>query len=292
MIRKKGCDCMFKKLVMLVCFGILLGFNIVSAQANDELPPLVIETDDIRYAGAEVDWNKKWVLQPSIIIPDYADGENGMIFYKDKDTPVYEKPQQNSSIIGYVEPVKYFPIVESKAYIYPRMGKTMITSSIPMMNEENLSDENIPKVNDIIYVVYYPGYENYNAIAWYKGKFIGIPAKGIKMPFVQKNIGNIYAVYQGYVFPQDRDKDIDYMVGMTYLDNERHYIMAPKHVWGISNYRRNADIWFKIKLNNNQEGWIQVADAHTSIREQLRWALESDLENRNFGFVMNYNFND
>ena len=55
MIRKKGCDCMFKKLVMLVCFGILLGFNIVSAQANDELPPLVIETANIKYVGLEID---------------------------------------------------------------------------------------------------------------------------------------------------------------------------------------------------------------------------------------------
>ena len=35
MIRKKGCDCMFKKLVMLLCFGILLSFGAVSAQASD-----------------------------------------------------------------------------------------------------------------------------------------------------------------------------------------------------------------------------------------------------------------
>lgn len=51
MMKKKGCDCMFRKLVMLVCFGILLSFGAVSAQANDELPPLVIETDDVKYAG-------------------------------------------------------------------------------------------------------------------------------------------------------------------------------------------------------------------------------------------------
>ncbi|WP_304067741.1 hypothetical protein [Megamonas hypermegale] len=55
---------MFKKLVMMLCFGILLSFGTVSAQANDELPPLVIETDDVKYAGINIDWTKS----PSVII--------------------------------------------------------------------------------------------------------------------------------------------------------------------------------------------------------------------------------
>lgn len=64
MMKKKGCDYMFKKLVMLLCFGILLSFGAVSAQASDELPPLVIETDDVKYAGINIDWTKS----PSVII--------------------------------------------------------------------------------------------------------------------------------------------------------------------------------------------------------------------------------
>ena len=51
MMKKKGCDYMFKKLVMLICFGILLSFNVANAQTNDELPPLLIETVDVKYAG-------------------------------------------------------------------------------------------------------------------------------------------------------------------------------------------------------------------------------------------------
>ena len=146
MMKKKGCDCMFKKLVMLLCFGILLSFGTVSAQANDELPPLVIETDDVKYAGINIDWTKS----PSVIIK--------------KDVVLYKEPSLNSSVVGkiladekaknmanpYLSSDMLLPVIKAKAYIYPRMGKTEIVSPIKETYEYKIT-ENTPKTGDYIY---------------------------------------------------------------------------------------------------------------------------------------------
>ena len=76
MMKKKGCDYMFKKLVMLLCFGILLSFGAVSAQASDELPPLVIETDDVKYAGIMLKLDKNPTIVRTIVkkyVPNMKD---------------------------------------------------------------------------------------------------------------------------------------------------------------------------------------------------------------------------
>lgn len=102
MIKKKGCDCMFRKLVMLLCFGILLGFNVANAQANDELPPLVIETANIKYIGMEIDNS----------VPLQIAAE--------RDTAVYKEPSLTSEKVGIIPKAniinKGAPIIDDKYY--------------------------------------------------------------------------------------------------------------------------------------------------------------------------------
>ena len=136
MMKKKGCDCMFKKLVMLLCFGILLSFSTVSAQANDELPPLVIETANIKYVGL--------VIDNSVPVQIAAE----------RNTAVYKEPSLASEKVGIIPkaniinegaPViddkSMMNIIDFKVYIYPRMGKTVILSPIEYCSVRNINEK-------------------------------------------------------------------------------------------------------------------------------------------------------
>ncbi len=256
MMKKKGCDYMFKKLVMLLCFGILLSFNVANAQTNDELPPLVIETDDVKYAGINIDWTKS----PSVIIK--------------KDVILYKEPSLNSAVVGkiladekakdmanpYLSSDMLIPVVKAKAYIYPRMGKTEIISPIKETYEYKIK-ENTPKTGDFIYIIYKE--PTGAAIAWYNNEFIKLPSKGVKTPDMDNNFNDyIYAVYEGYFSKYDYDGNPRAIVDMVYVDRKYYVINYP---------RRNADVWLYLKKTDELQGWVQLTNAYSGFKQQPDW---------------------
>ena len=158
MIRKKGCDCMFRKLAMLLCFGILLSFNVANAQTNDELPPLVIETDDVKYAGIMLKLDKN----PTITAR--------------QETAIHKEPSPNSPVVGTMQRNDKVSIVGAKAYIYPRMGKTKIIKDI-ILKDEFGNEKNL-KSGDMVYLISYDIYGAY--IVWYKNNYLMIRSLSIK----------------------------------------------------------------------------------------------------------------
>lgn len=259
MIRKKGCDCMFKKLVMLVCFGILLGFNIVSAQANDELPPLVIETANIKYVGLEIDNS----------VPLQIAAE--------RDTVVYKEPSLASEKVGIISEAniinKGAPIIDEKSminiinfktYIYPRMGKTEVLSPIEYCSLRNRSEKDVLNKGDVIYIIYKCDIFK-KVIAWYKGKYICIDSDKVNIPFLSKeNRQNIYTRYEGYVNEKDFSDNNSGIKDMIYTSKgKRKVSFYPS--------RRNADVWLEVELPDKTRGWVQIINAHLGASEQPDW---------------------
>ena len=252
MMKKKGCDYMFKKLVMLLCFGILLSFNVANAQTNDELPPLVIETDDVKYAGINIDWTKS----PSVIIK--------------KDVVLYKEPSLNSSIVGkiladdkakdmanpYLSSDMLIPVIKAKAYIYPRMGKTEIVSPIKETYGYKIT-ENTPKTGDFMYIIYRN--PTTSTMAWYNNEFIKLPSKGVKIPDMDNNPNDyVYAIYEGYFSKDDYGDKPGVIVDMVYLDRKYYLVNYP---------RRNADVWLYLKKSNELQGWVQLTDAQSGFKQ-------------------------
>ena len=256
MMKKKGCDYMFKKLVMLLCFGILLSFNVTNAQINDELPPLVIETDDVKYAGINIDWTKS----PSVIIK--------------KDVILYKEPSLNSAVVGkiladekakdmanpYLSSDMLIPVVKAKAYIYPRMGKTEIISPIKETYEYKIK-ENTPKTGDFMYIIYRN--PTTSTMAWYNNEFIKLPSKGVKIPDMDNNPNDyVYAIYEGYFSKDDYGDKPGVIVDRVYVDRKYYVINYP---------RRNADVWLYLKKTDELQGWVQLTNAYSGFKQQPDW---------------------
>lgn len=135
-------------ILMLVCLmslGATASAGSSETKEDDNLPPMVIETDNLTYAGAFIDWSSS----PRIVAQ--------------KSVSLHKEPADNSPIVGTV-PVytsstivkqEMLPIVGVKAYIYPRMGKTkIIASSERAKQSAALTDTADVNIGDDIYVVY------------------------------------------------------------------------------------------------------------------------------------------
>ena len=131
--------------VCLMSFSAVANADSPKAKEGDNLPPLVIETDNLTYAGAFIDWS----------------GSPGIV--AQKSVSLHKEPADNSPIVGIVPGYtsstivkqEMFPIVGVKAYIYPRMGKTKIIAS-PEKAKQSAALTNTADVNigDDIYVIY------------------------------------------------------------------------------------------------------------------------------------------
>lgn len=270
MMKKKGCDCMFRKLVMLVCFGILLSFGAVSAQANDELPPLVIETDDVKYAGIMLKLDKN----PTITAR--------------QETAIHKEPSPNSLVVGTMQRNDKVSIIGAKAYIYPRMGKSKIIKDITLTDE--FGNEKILKPGDIMYLISYNMYGSYTV--WYKGTFFRLESYEIKMPapyFARSayHRKEICAEYEGYTNKQDVEADFEMYIEYP-NDNRR----TPMSTWSFvegNEFRCNSDIWLYVELPDKvTRGWVQLLNAHLGSKtyKQIWWKQPNvdDRESFYFGY--------
>ena len=270
MIRKKGCDCMFKKLVMLLCFGILLSFGAVSAQASDELPPLVIETDDVKYAGIMLKLDKN----PTITAR--------------QETAIHKEPSPNSPVVGTMQRNDKVSIIGAKAYIYPRMGKTKIIKDI-ILKDEFGNEKNL-KSGDMVYLISYNMYGSYTV--WYKGTFFRLESYEIKMPapyFARSTYHRkeICAEYEGYTNKQDVEADFE-----MYIEYPNDNRLTPMSTWSFvegNEFRCNADIWLYVELPDKiTRGWVQLLNAHLGSKtyKQIWWKQPNvdDRESFYFGY--------
>ncbi len=270
MMKKKGCDYMFKKLVMLLCFGILLSFGAVSAQASDELPPLVIETDDVKYAGIMLKLDKN----PTITAR--------------QETAIHKEPSPNSPVVGTMQRNDKVSIVGAKAYIYPRMGKTKIIKDIILTDE--FGNEKILKPGDIMYLISYNMYGSYTV--WYKGTFFRLESYEIKMPapyFARSTYHRkeICAEYEGYTNKQDVEADFE-----MYIEYPNDNRLTPMSTWSFvegNEFRCNADIWLYVELPDKiTRGWVQLLNAHLGSKtyKQIWWKQPNvdDRESFYFGY--------
>ena len=270
MMKKKGCDYMFKKLVMLLCFGILLSFNVANAQTNDELPPLVIETDDVKYAGIMLKLDKN----PTITAR--------------QETAIHKEPSPNSPVVGTMQRNDKVSIVGAKAYIYPRMGKTKIIKDIILTDE--FGNEKILKPGDIMYLISYNMYGSYTV--WYKGTFFRLESYEIKMPapyFARSTYHRkeICAEYEGYTNKQDVEADFE-----MYIEYPNDNRLTPMSTWSFvegNEFRCNADIWLYVELPDKiTRGWVQLLNAHLGLKtyKQIWWKQPNvdDRESFYFGY--------
>ena len=270
MMKKKGCDYMFKKLVMLLCFGILLSFNVANAQTNDELPPLVIETDDVKYAGIMLKLDKN----PTITAR--------------QETAIHKEPSPNSPVVGTMQRNDKVSIVGAKAYIYPRMGKTKIIKDIILTDE--FGNEKILKPGDIMYLISYNMYGSYTV--WYKGTFFRLESYEIKMPapyFARSTYHRkeICAEYEGYTNKQDVEADFE-----MYIEYPNDNRLTPMSTWSFvegNEFRCNADIWLYVELPDKiTRGWVQLLNAHLGSKtyKQIWWKQPNvdDRESFYFGY--------
>ena len=249
-------------ILMIVC---LMSFSAVAnaspseTKEGDNLPPLVIETDNLTYAGAFIDWS----------------GSPGIV--AQKSVSLHKEPADNSPIVGIVPGYtsstivkqEMFPIVGVKAYIYPRMGKTKIIAS-PEKAKQSAALTNTADVNigDDIYVIYSEK-SGLKSVVWYKGNFIVVPSSGIKIPYINSNPeqnyyqGYTYAVYEGYSTNNDIvNEPVRY--GGYYDDGKRYLITPPV-------CRRNADIWLQLEMPDKVTGWVQITDAYAGANAQPDW---------------------
>ena len=234
----------------MVCIFALSGAGYAAVKGDDTLPPLIIETNELRYAGMDIDWDDS----PAITA--------------EETTAVYKEADKKSAVVGSIQKDEQVPVIDAKAYIYPRMGKTKITAPVPATVGYKIT-EDTPKVGDTIYVIYAEpqiGAVLISGTAWYKGKIVPIPSEGIEFPYFEDFSNNpqkppMYAVYEGYTVPDDSNYKIYEYYRTTRngdYDTLRYYLHDSIPVSG----RRNADIWLKVKLSNSIEGWVQLYDAH------------------------------
>ena len=235
-------------ILMIVC---LMSFSAVAnaspseTKEGDNLPPLVIEADNLTYAGGAIDWSSS----PSIIAKNKV--------------AVYAEASLNSEQIATTPLNESLPIVGTKAYIYPRMGTTVVTIPVEQIKSpyewNNIPKTAFPQKGDTIYVIYVEPPDRIG-VAWYKGHFIPISSNGVQISYLE-NTNNVWAVYKGYVNPKDNNKNIYYVKNTAHSD---------PRIFG-SSYRRNADIWFQIELPNRTIGWVMLQNAHLGAGEQPFW---------------------
>ena len=264
----------------MICIFAFSGISFAAVKGDDTLPPLVIETNDLKYVGITVDMSKSPTITARRV------------------TAIHEKPSPVSPIVGEINKFEKVDILDAKAYIYPRMGKTKIISTVPEDDANTIKhvlpedDKYIPKIGDVVYLIYYE--ELSPSVVWYKNHFITIPHSGIKMPLaygssyedgvLKKPLSSnapIYAIYEGYTNPED------------IAPNFKPYIECPgdreeagdnKEI-GMSNciiffgddYRRNADVWLYVENTDKEKGWVQLIDAHKGANdaEQMWWRQQT-----------------
>lgn len=242
-------------ILMIVClmsFGAAASAGSQETKEGDNLPPLVIETDNLTYAGAIIDWDSS----PSITTRDKVN--------------LYAEPSLNSEQIATTLANEKLKIVGVKAYIYPRMGTTIVTVPVEQIKFpyewNNISKTAFPQKGDTIYVIYLAPPDDIG-VAWYKGHFIPISptsSNGIQIPYLKtylKSTDDVWAVYKGYVNPKDNNQNIYYLKNTTGSD---------PRVFG-SSYRRNADIWLQVELPDKTTGWVMIRNAHLGASEQPFW---------------------
>ncbi len=262
---------MIKRLLIFICLSLTALGNLANAaitKEGDNLPPLIIETnapEDLKYVGVDIDLSKSPQISAKV------------------DTPLHKEPSPTSPIIAVLpadtglnhDVSDLFPIVDIKAYIYPRMGKTLITRPINFKGyfiADYDTVNNVPQVNEYVYLTYANPYRPY--VAWYKGHFIFLP-NGVIIPNLMTEVASPYAhekpygIYEGYVAPHDGDvkgenRNADLRRGGYYPGGKRYIIDEPI-------CRRNADIWICIELPNKVKGWVQMLDAHLGFHEQPNW---------------------
>ena len=235
-------------ILMLVCLmslGATARAGSSETKEDDNLPPMVIETDNLIYAGAFIDWDSS----PSITAQDKVN--------------LYAEPSLNSEQIATMLVNEKLKVIGAKAYIYPRMGTTTVTIPVEQIKSSyewnDIPKTAFPQKGDTIYVIYVEP-PDCIGVAWYKGHFIPISSSGIQISYL-KNTGNIWAVYKGYVNPKDNNQNIYYLKNTTRSD---------PRVFG-SSYRRNADIWLQVELLDKTTGWVMMQNAHLGAGEQPFW---------------------
>ena len=244
-------------ILMIVC---LMSFSAVAnaspseTKEGDNLPPLVIETDDVKYTGINIDWSKN----PSIRTRE--------------DIILYKEPSLNSSIVGKILANERVSILKTKAYIYPRMGKTKIVNDINTDLILSGNIDNVPKIGNTVYLIYYS--TETPAVIWYENNFFIISNKSIKMPdnyLTNKDVENFSAIYEGYISEKDTSNDFKpYQEYVISGDNIGESV-AWKNIFFGYNYRRNADVWLYLENANKKKGWVQFSNAYLGANEQIWW---------------------
>ena len=256
--------------VCLMSFSAMANANSSETKEGDNLPPLVIETDDVKYAGIMLKLDKN----PTITAR--------------QETAIHKEPSPNSPVVGTMQRNDKVSIIGAKAYIYPRMGKTKIIKDITLTDE--FGNEKILKPGDIMYLISYNMYGSYTV--WYKGTFFRLESYEIKMPapyFARSayHRKEICAEYEGYTNKQDVEADFEMYIEYP-NDNRR----TPMSTWSFvegNEFRCNSDIWLYVELPDKvTRGWVQLLNAHLGSKtyKQIWWRQPNvdDRESFYFGY--------
>ena len=259
--------------VCLMSFSAVANASPSETKEDDNLPPLVIETDDVKYAGIMLKLDKN----PTITAR--------------QETAIHKEPSPNSPVIGTMQRNDKVSIIGAKAYIYPRMGKTKIIKDITLTDE--FGNKKILKPGDVMYLISYNVYGPYTI--WYKDTFFIVKAHEIKMPapYYDSDGGleGICAEYEGYTNKQDIEADFEMYI--EYPNDDPH---TPMSTWSLvdgTEFRRNADIWLYVELPDKvTRGWVQYLNAHlgSMTYKQIWWRQPSvdDMESFDLSFTYKY----
>ena len=259
--------------VCLMSFSAVANADSPKAKEDDNLPPLVIETDDVKYAGIMLKLDKN----PTITAR--------------QETAIHKEPSPNSPVIETMQRNDKVSIIGAKAYIYPRMGKTKIIKDITLTDE--FGNKKILKPGDVMYLISYNVYGPYTI--WYKDTFFIVKAHEIKMPspYYDSDGGleGICAEYEGYTNKQDIEADFEMYI--EYPNDDPH---TPMSTWSLvdgTEFRRNADIWLYVELPDKvTRGWVQFLDAHLGSKtyKQIWWKQPSVNDRESFDLSFYYSY--
>jgi hypothetical protein len=154
------------------------------------------------------------------------------------DLLLFPTPESNvMAILNAGESVK---IVEYEVHSYPQNGKTLIRQQLPDWRLFSPNDINsgkaLPVPGEYIYILFYAGEGEY--VAWYNDNIITVPGEGISGLPLNGTIGinTVWAEYQG-----------------------------------VS--KRGEEIWFCLRKNSGQEGWIKFKSRDDWYSKYKGWGI-------------------
>ena len=225
----------------MVCIFALSGAGYAAVKGDDTLPPLVIESDDLHYAGIDIDWSE----HPQVSINTFS------------DVAVYEKPSLNSRILGRLD-YDTADVVGGKVYMYPRMGKAVMQNDISAEDLSLYKDIDMPKTGDTVYVIFgrwnYKKYFSEDSLIWYKGNLIegtALKDSGYNQAKIIKDKENAFELYIIYPDGSIASDGQNRSGELTELGRE---------------YSHNSDVWLHINWKEkNIDGWIRLNERNKGI---------------------------